>query len=164
MNIILTNEQIERIVKRIAFQVLEDNLHAEKIFFAGISTTGYKFAERLIEAFKQVSQIPIHLLEIKINKQQQATQPVQVNADLSLVKDEVVFIIDDVLNSGKTLTYAMLPFLNADAKKVRTILLVDRDHRNYPVHADFVGIRLATTLQQHIAVCLDRGNENVILS
>ena len=79
------------------------------------------------------------------------------------LKNKVVIVVDDVLNSGKTLIYSLRPFLDADMRKIRTVLLVDRDHKRYPVEADFVGITLSTTLQEHIRVDLTPGNEAVYL-
>jgi pyrimidine operon attenuation protein/uracil phosphoribosyltransferase len=79
------------------------------------------------------------------------------------LKEKVIIVVDDVLHSGKTLMYSLRPFLEADIKKIRTVLLVNRDHKRYPVEADFVGITLSTTLQEHIRVDLEVGNEAVYL-
>jgi pyrimidine operon attenuation protein/uracil phosphoribosyltransferase len=64
----------------------------------------------------------------------------------------VIIVVDDVANSGKTMLYALQPFLRNQPKKIQTLALVDRTHKTFPVHTDYVGFALATTLQEHIFV------------
>jgi pyrimidine operon attenuation protein/uracil phosphoribosyltransferase len=114
-------------------------------------------------ALKNICPIPTRLIKLEVDKE----NPTQVNMTPALSQEElrnkVVIVVDDVLNSGKTLMYSLRPFLYADMRKIRTVLLVDRDHKRYPVEADFVGITLSTTLQEHIRVDFTTGNEAVYL-
>ena len=80
----------------------------------------------------------------------------------ALLKNKVVIIVDDVLNSGKTLIHSLRPFLEADVKKISTALLVDRDHKRYPVATDFVGLTLSTTTHEHIVADLKKGKKDVV--
>lgn len=79
------------------------------------------------------------------------------------LKDSSVALIDDVLDSGRTLIYSMRPFLDAGVRKLRTVVLANRSHALFPVAADFTGISVATTLQEHITVVLEKNNESVFL-
>jgi len=66
--------------------------------------------------------------------------------------DKVIIVIDDVANSGKTLLYALKPFLAYHPRKIQALVLVERSHNSFPVHPDYSGISIATTLQEHIFV------------
>ncbi len=66
--------------------------------------------------------------------------------------NKVIIVVDDVSNSGKTLLYALKPFLDFSPKKIQTLVLVERSHTSFPVRPDYVGLSIATTLQEHIYV------------
>ena len=72
-------------------------------------------------------------------------------------------MVDDVLNSGKTLIYGVKHFLTIPIKKISTVVLVDRNHKRFPIQADYVGLSLATTMQEHINVEFEEGNDSVFL-
>jgi pyrimidine operon attenuation protein/uracil phosphoribosyltransferase len=146
--LLLDDKQIKQKIDRIAYQIFEDN--SEEIF-----------AQRLNEAFSKISSIKTHLIEIKLNKDNPTEVALKPSLTNESLKGKVVVVVDDVLNSGKTLTYSLRPFLEADMKKIRTVLLVDRDHKRYPIVADFVGTTLSTTLQEHIRVEFTEGNASV---
>ena len=61
-------------------------------------------------------------------------------------------LIDDVLSSGSTLIYGVKHFLEVPLIKFKTAVLVNRNHKNFPVKADFKGISLSTSLKEHIQV------------
>ena len=77
------------------------------------------------------------------------------NVSLSKTFDfngKIIVVIDDVSNSGKTLLYALKPFIVSHPKKIQTLVLVERTHTSFPVRPDYVGLSIATTLQEHIFV------------
>ena len=78
--------------------------------------------------------------------------------------NKVVILVDDVLNSGKTLMYAAKHFLTTRLTSLSIMVLVDRNHNRYPIKADYVGLSLATTLQEYINVELKGTNKGVYLS
>jgi len=161
--LLLNSRQIQQRIERLAFQIYEDNFNQEKLLIAGIAKSGFLFAERLCEALKKICPLPIKLIKIEVDKE----NPIIIKMEPNILKDDLkgqtVIIVDDVLNSGKTLMYSLRPFLEADMRKIRTVLLVNRDHKRYPVEADFVGITLSTTLQEHIRVDFTIGKEAVYL-
>lgn len=160
---ILNSKQVEQRINRIAYQIYEDNYNEGDLFIAGIARSGYIFAQRLQQALNNICPLKTKLIEVTLDKE----NPVSHNIHPALTQQElfnkVVIVADDVLNSGKTLIYALRPFLEADIKKIRTAILVNRDHKRYPVEADYIGITLSTTLQEHITVDLTQGNESVII-
>ncbi len=150
--LILNSRQIRQRIDRIAYQVYENNYLEKEIIVAGIAKNGYLLAERIADKIKAISPIKITLAEITINKKKPLSGKVKVNLPDKDLKDKVIVIVDDVLETGRTMVFSMDPFLKYPVKRLTTVVLVDRDHHSYPVKADFVGISLATTMQEHIAV------------
>lgn len=150
--LLLNDHQIKDRIQRIAWQVYEDCYNEKEIFIAGIVKTGYVFSQKLDKALRNICSIKTTLIKLEVDKENPLKTSTDVELNSKELKNKVVIVVDDVLNSGKTLIYGMRLFLNADVKKIRTVLLVDRDHKRYPVAADFVGLSLSTTLKDHIAV------------
>ena len=162
--LLLDNDQIDQKINRIAWQVFEDNADEQEIFIAGILNSGFAVAGKIAAALQKITTFKVTLLTIKINKHSQHDEEVTISASTDSLKNKTVIVVDDVLNSGKTMMYALRPFLSTDLKKLRTVVLVDRNHKRYPVAADFTGLSLATTLQEHVSVVLDDASCGVYLS
>ena len=89
--------------------------------------------------------------------------PVTINLPKTALENKVIVVVDDVLNTGRTLAYGMAPFFGTALRKLQVAVIIDRGHRNYPIHADYVGYTLSTTLNEHVEVCLDDDNLSVYL-
>ncbi len=161
--LLLNSRQIQQRIERLAFQLYEDNFDQEEVIIAGIAKSGYLVAVRMREALQKISSLKVSLIQIEVDKENPVNIVLTPALSRESLKDQIVIVVDDVLNSGKTLMYSLRPFLDADMRKIRTVLLVDRDHKRYPVEADFVGITLSTTLQEHIRVDFTPGQEAVYL-
>ncbi|HZK62551.1 MAG TPA: phosphoribosyltransferase family protein [Puia sp.] len=148
-NYILSPETASRKLRRMAYEILENNFAEKEIILAGIRVNGSVIARNIQALLKEISTLSTQLLTVNLNKQ----KPQRVTLDKELSFDnKVVLLIDDVSNSGKTLLYALKPFLEADLKKIQTLVLVERRHNTFPVKPDYVGLSVATTLQEHIIV------------
>ena len=156
--LILNKKQIQQRIDRMAYQILEDNLGEEELIMAGIVDKGYVIAKRLKTVLESISEIKVTLMKIEINKD---ISHLEANADLDLdlVANKVVILVDDVVNSGRALAYGLGVFLDIPLKKLRTLVLIDRSHRNFPVSPDFTGLELATILKEHVDVVLDETSE-----
>lgn len=152
--LILNKKQIEQKINRIAYQILEDNLDEKEIILAGIWDRGYKLATRLKQVLQSIASFKVTLLRVDLEKQ---NSKLVAKTDLpeSEWKNKVVILVDDVLNSGKTLAYGLGVFLNTPHKKIRTVVLVDRSHKIFPIATDFVGLELSTILKEHVDVIMD---------
>jgi len=152
--LILDKKQIQQKINRIAYQILEDNLNEKEIVLAGIWDRGYKLALRLKKVLTKISDLKIIMLRIDLDR---LNTKLVANTDLdeSHWKNKVIILVDDVLNSGKTLAYGLGVFLNTPHKKIRTVVLVDRSHKIFPIATDFVGLQLATVLKEHVDVVMD---------
>ncbi|MFI5452080.1 phosphoribosyltransferase family protein [Pedobacter sp. UC225_61] len=156
--LILDKQQIEQKINRIAFQILEDNLEEKEIVLAGIWDRGYKLALRLETVLQEIAGFKVTMLRIDLEKQ---NSKLVAKTDLqeSEWKNKVIILVDDVLNSGKTLAYGLGVFLNTPHKKIRTVVLVDRSHKIFPIATDFVGLELSTILKEHVDVVMDVAGE-----
>ncbi len=162
--LILTGKQIEQKINRIAYEIYENNHTEKEIIIAGIVDNGYILAKRIAAVLQKISTIKIVLTEVVVNKENPAIQEIKIPLSDKELKNKVIVLVDDVLNSGKTLIFGAKPFLSNSVKRLTTVVLVDRGHNRYPIKADFVGLSLSTTLQEHISVVLKKGEEAVYLS
>lgn len=136
-------------IRRMAFEILENNPGENHIILAGIYENGAVLARQLAVVLGEISGIRTEFLELRLDKR----HPSDVHLDHAVdFNDKVIILVDDVTNSGKTLLYALKPFLSFYPRKIQTLVLVERSHKIYPVHPDYVGVSLATTLQEHILV------------
>ncbi|WP_199118656.1 phosphoribosyltransferase family protein [Pedobacter sp. ASV28] len=152
--LVLDKKQIQQKINRIAYQILEDNLEEKEIVLAGIWDRGYKLALRLATVLEEISDCKLTILRVDLEKQ---SSKLVAKTDLpeSNWKNKVIILVDDVLNSGKTLAYGLGVFLNTPHKKIRTVVLVDRSHKIFPIATDFVGLELSTILKEHVDVIMD---------
>ena len=151
---ILNKSQIDQIIRRMAYEIYENNFDKKELVFAGIDTNGVKISEQLKEEIQNISDIRIELIQIGIDKSAKSQPQVSFSAKPSFSSFTMV-VVDDVLNSGATMIYALDPFLKMDAKKIQTAVLVHRSHKRFPIAVDFKGLELATTIEEHIEVNLE---------
>jgi pyrimidine operon attenuation protein/uracil phosphoribosyltransferase len=160
--LILNQHQIEQKIDRIAYQLLEDNFDEEEIILAGILPKGDYIAERLKEILDKIAPFKSRLMTIELDKQSTSLKA-KTDTDIQVCNNKVVILVDDVLNSGKTLAYGFGVFLDVPLKKLRTVVLIDRNHKSFPVTTDFAGIALSTVLKEHVDVILnEEGKENAV--
>ncbi len=163
--LILNSKQIQQKINRIAYQIYENNHDEKEIIIAGISGNGYLLAKRISDVLLTISPIKTKLIEITIDKENPLAKDIKISLTAKELKNKVIVLADDVLNSGKTLIFGAKPFLSSPVKRLTTVVLVDRGHNRYPIKADFVGLSLSTTLLEHITVELNKkGSETVYLS
>jgi pyrimidine operon attenuation protein / uracil phosphoribosyltransferase len=154
MNVILNKQQIEYKIRRIAYQIYETFADETEVVLAGIASNGFVFAKMIAAELGSISDLTIILCEVTINKQQ-PLEPVRTSLTVSEYTNKSLVLIDDVLNSGTTLIYGVKHFLDVPLKKFKTAVLVDRNHKQYPVKADFKGLSLSTSMKEHIQVELE---------
>lgn len=160
--LILTHEQIAHKIKRIAYQIYENNVEEQSVILAGIAKNGFDLAKKLKVELEKISDISGILCEVKINKKN-PLEPITTSVSAEEYENRSVILIDDVLNSGTTLIYAVRHFLEVPVKQFKTAVLVDRSHKKYPVKADFKGISLSTSLNETVKVRFSPGADRAEL-
>lgn len=148
-NYILDEGTVARKLERIAYEIVENNLDEQQIILAGIQENGSTIARNIQQMLQSISKISIELIDISLDKKRPGDIALSKTMDFT---NKVIIVIDDVANSGKTMLYAIKPFLAFLPKKIQTLALVERTHKKYPVKTDYVGLSVATTLQEHIFV------------
>lgn len=161
-NVILNHQEIEHKIKRIAYQIYETFVDEDEIILAGISSNGFVLATKLGEALKTISGLRVTLCEVKIDKSN-PFNPITTSITADIYKNKGIVLIDDVLNSGSTLIYGVKHFLDVPLKKFKTAVLVDRNHKQFPVKADFKGISLSTSSKEHVNVVFEENNDYAYL-
>ena len=162
-NTILNHQEIEHKIRRIAYQIYETFVDEQEIVLAGIATNGFVFAKKLAVELERISPIKISLCEVFINKQN-PNIPITTSLEKEAYENKGVVLVDDVLNSGTTLIYGVKHFLEVPLKKLKTAVLVDRNHKKYPVKADFKGLSLSTSLLEHVQVVFKDNEDYAYLS
>ncbi|WP_439127789.1 phosphoribosyltransferase domain-containing protein [Polaribacter sp.] len=150
-NNILNTAQINQKIKRIAYQIYESNVNEKEVVIAGIIGNGYTFAKKIANILEQISPLTITLCEVKINKKK-PLETITTSLEIKDYKNKSLVLVDDVLNSGTTLIYGIKHFLDVPLKRFKTAVLVNRNHKKYPVKADFKGISLSTSIKEHVQV------------
>ncbi|WP_291870105.1 phosphoribosyltransferase family protein [Maribacter sp.] len=162
-NTILTHKQIQHKIKRISYQIYEANVEEKEIIIAGIEGVGLKLAKKIQNVLRKITDANIILCKVTMDK----TNPLESGVTTSISETDYtnksIVLVDDVLNSGTTLIYGVHHFLKTPLKQLKTAVLVNRNHKKYPVKADYKGISLSTSLQEHVHVVLEASNDRVFL-
>lgn len=149
---ILSNDAIAAKMLRMAYEVYEKNFLEAEIIVMGVSEGGDFLANRLEEQLSAIAPFRISRFRAEVNRSQtQGMMALSGEFHRDVFQGKSVIVVDDVLYSGRTLLSAVAQILTAAPKCIQTFVLIDRGHRQMPISPDFVGMELATTLQQHVS-------------
>ena len=151
---ILDYQSIKKKIRRISLQILESNIDQDEIIIAGIDINGFIIAKKISQEISKISEINIKLCKVKIDKKNPLND-ISTSLNFEDYQNKSLVVIDDVLNSGTTLMYSVKYFLNTKIKSLKTAVLVDRNHKKYPIKADFKGLSLSTSIQSKVEVVID---------
>ena len=158
---VLDFEKISRICRRLAYQILENNINEDEILLVGIKEKGYEIAKIIEQKLKNISSSKVHLKSITIDKKNpNQISEVDINFD---IMPKSVYLVDDVLNTGKTLMFAVNSLLKYDFNLIKTLVLIDRNHKRYPIKVDFKGISLSTNLDDTVKLISENKNLEAVL-
>ena len=158
-DIILNHEQIQHKIKRIAYQIYETNVNEKELIIAGVAENGYTFASRLHKELTSISNIKVSLCKITMDKKN-PLNTVKTDIDSADFNNKSIVIADDVLSTGTTLMYAVQHLLNVPLKRLKTTVLVNRNHKKFPIKADFKGLSLSTSSHDNVEVSF--GEKDVV--
>lgn len=161
--LVLSNAEVNLKIQRIAWEIYEKHMDTETIFLVGIANSGYWLAQRLQTMLKSISALDVILVEMEIHKKDPLNNHCRLNIDMVAFKNQSVVLIDDVLNSGKVLMYGAKHLLDQPLKTLTTAVLVDRNHKRFPIKADVKGLSLSTSLNEHVKVVIKGESAEVYL-
>jgi pyrimidine operon attenuation protein/uracil phosphoribosyltransferase len=159
---VLDQLQIDQKINRIAYHIYEDHCDEKELIIAGIADRGFVLARLIARKLEDISDLKVELVEMRLNKTNPTDSTIEFPLKSAEFKNKVVILVDDVLNSGKTLIYGARHFLVVPLKRLSTAVLVDRRHRRFPIRADYVGLSLATTMKEHISVEFSEKGESAV--
>ena len=153
---VLTKAEILQKVKRLAFEIYEHHFGEQQICLAGIQGRGFQLAGLIAEQLRQISQLEVTLISVEVDKESPLQSEIALSQPIEQLSNQVIILVDDVLNTGRTLAYALKPFLNVEVKILQVAVLVDRGYPQFPVQATYVGYALSTTLQERVEVVFEQ--------
>ncbi len=156
--LVLDEDQVNQKIRRMAFEIYENNFKENSIVLAGIDGQGYVFAQLLSKELTGISPIAPLVVKVSLDKLSPLQSQVELDCDLKEIKKKCVVLIDDVLNTGRTLAYGLKPFLTIEVKKIEVAVLVNRSHTLFPILPNYTGFELSTTLKDHVEVKLGKEN------
>jgi pyrimidine operon attenuation protein / uracil phosphoribosyltransferase len=159
-NRILDHDQVKQKIRRMAFEIHEENFKEKTVIIAGIDGQGFVLAKMLAKELEAISPAEIRLVKVSLDKQAPQQGDVTLDCDEKDIRKKCIVLVDDVLNTGRTLAYGLKPFLNTQVKKIETAVLVNRSHASFPIYPMFTGYELATTINDHVEVVL--GKESAV--
>lgn len=163
MHTILSHKEIEQKITRLGHQLLENCFEEPVVFLGGICGNGIRLAREIQKIMQSNSDQQIEVFEISVDKEEPWKKPITLSIEEDRLKNGYIILVDDVLNSGKTMQYSLVKLLERPTKSIKTVALVDRTHRRFPIKADFVGISLSTTLKERVEIDLDGENSKAYL-
>ena len=158
--LILDAAQVKQKIRRISFEIVENNFKEKAIIMAGIDGQGYVLAKMIVKEINAISEADIKLVKVSLDKLAPQQSEVTLDCDIKEVKKKCIVLVDDVLNTGRTLAYGLKPFLGTEVKKIETAVLINRSHANFPIYPQYMGYKLSTTIKDHVEVIL--GKESAV--
>jgi pyrimidine operon attenuation protein/uracil phosphoribosyltransferase len=161
--VILTEAKIRQKIRRIAYEIYENHFKEKDIYLVGIQEGGFKLAELLVTELEGIASFNVHLIPLELDKLAPTQSEIKLGCDTAVLKNKSVIIIDDVLNTGRTLVYSLKPFLNVKIKTLEVAVLVNRSHTQFPVSCKYTGYELSTTITDHVTVNLRKSKQEVLI-
>ena len=169
---LLDGARMNRAIRRMAIEIVEKNRGTDDLIIIGIRSRGVPIAERIVRHIKQEEDVtvPLGVLDITLYRDDLTTiapQPVIKPTKFpEPIDDKIVVLVDDVLYTGRTVRAALDALIDfGRPKAVQLAVLIDRGHRELPVHADVVGKTVPTDRGEVIKVMLEEtdGSDEVLL-
>lgn len=156
--VILQDRDIRNKISRMAYQIYEDHFAEDRIFILGIRENGYLLAEQISNKLKEISSMEVVLGDIRIGKHKKSPE-VKSGISAEEYENSCVILVDDVLHTGKTMIYAVKYILDTPVKSLKTMVMIDRNHKKFPVKADYKGLSLSTSMQDHVEMHWENNGE-----
>lgn len=148
---ILTAEQAKLSIRRIAYQIYEDNTNEKRLVIAGVMSNGNQVAKSIAKVLRSISDIEVIDCKIHIDKKNPQNK-IQTSIDANVYENHSVVIVDDVLHTGSTLIYSVRHFLQVSLSQCKVAVLINRNHKKFPIKADYKGLSLSTSMQEHVEI------------
>ena len=163
-DLILNKKEVSQKIRRFAYEIYENNFEEKELIIAGIYDRGFSLAKRIVKELSRISPIKTQLVKVSINKISPLKEEISLDCDLRMLRNKSVVLVDDVLKTGRTMSFSLKAFLGAEIRKMEAAVLVDRSHKSFPIDAKYKGYELSTTINEHVEVKLGGVDQGVYLS
>jgi len=148
--LILSNVDVMNKIRRIAYEMRERFLGCNQLVFVDIKGEGSVVSELIKAELQSISDIHVSSMIAHIDKRKPDMSKVRLETNPEEISGSICVVIDDVINSGRTLMYVCSSIIAKNPKQLTTAVIIDRFHRTYPIKADFVGVTLSTNIKEHV--------------
>jgi len=169
---ILTEEDLQRTIARLAHEIIEKNKGLLNVAIVGMRTRGVPLAQRIVRKLEEIEskKVPVGTLDVTLYRDDFRTklkQPVVQVSDIPFSIDEKdIVLVDDVLFTGRTVRAALDALMDyGRPESIQLAIMVDRGHRELPIKADFIGRNVPTSVGEEIRVHMQEidGDDGVFL-
>ena len=162
-NIVLDSNDIKNKINRISFEIIEKNYDREEIILVGLLPNGRYISEEICKGININSNISTSIVYFNINKSNNEVSSEDSKYNFNNFNDKSVIVIDDVMNTGSTMIYALNKILNFSPYQIQVGVLIERNYKNFPIIPNFKGLELSTSPQEHVEVQLGNSPKVLIL-
>lgn len=155
-NQILSQSKVDQIIRRIAYQIHENNMN-EDVILVGVDPGGKKLADQINRNLEEIKGTLATCISISLDKENPLNSDIIISGATEDLNGRTIILCDDVLNSGRTLAYSLTKLLTLGVKKVETAVLVLRTHGKFPIYANYKGYELSTTINEMVEVKAGNG-------
>jgi len=153
--LILDHAAIEARIRRMAHEIYERNYTEQAVYIIGVEERGGYLADRLTACLREISPLRVTQARASLDRTDRAGMvrlvPMKLSVEMEALHNHSAIVVDDVLYGGNTMLNVVAGLLPALPKSIQTAVLIDRGHRLMPIAPNFVGLELATSLQQHVS-------------
>ncbi|MGL4363262.1 MAG: bifunctional pyr operon transcriptional regulator/uracil phosphoribosyltransferase PyrR [Cellulosilyticaceae bacterium] len=168
---LLDEATINRVLIRIAHEILEANRGAKNIILVGIETRGVPIAKRLAKNIKQIEGVDVPVKKVNITYYRDDLkkiyeQPMRGEVDITAeISGKTIILVDDVIYTGRTVRAAMDAIMDIGRPSfIQLAALVDRGHRELPIRPDYIGKNIPTSKKEVVHVHIEEiDKENVVV-
>lgn len=170
--ILMTPEDIQRALVRVAHEIIERNKGARDLILVGMQTRGVPIARRLAATIRDLEKmnVPVGSLDISLYRDDLSSlslKPTVHRTDIPVdVTDKQIVLVDDVFYTGRSIRAAMDALIDLGRpQSIQLAVLVDRGHRELPIRADYVGKNIPTSINEEIKVEIKEvdGQDKVVI-
>jgi len=161
-NMVLNSDDIDKKIKRLSYQILEKNLNEKEVILVGLKPNGSYLSKKIKSFINEFSNIKISLYNIEMDKKKLLFKNCIPELKHENINKKVIVFIDDVMNSGGTLMYAINEILSYYPKDIQICVLIERTFKNFPLSANFKGLELSTSEYEHVEVILNKSSKVMI--
>ncbi len=166
---ILQRTEIERLLARMAHEIVERNQGLTNVVLVGIRTGGAILVDQLAQMLRKIEStinVPVGVVDITLYRDDLTNKiPIVRTTDIPFgIEDRDLVLVDDILFTGRTIRSALDAIIDLGRPKtIQLAVLIDRGHRELPIQGDYVGKRVETRHDEHLKLLIHNGQASDVV-